>query len=153
MDNNLPELRDIHLPPADISFFPLAYGWWLLLSAVLAAVILFFLIRRLLRQSKKRYALRLLDQEKDSSTPIAAAVGMSEILRRICVYKYPAAAALYGKKWVEFLNSRSKERLVGKPAHLLQDAPYISVAGSRNYDAEDVKGLYRFCRQWIGENL
>ena len=37
--DNLPELRDIHLPSTDISVFPLAYGWWLVLATIVAIVL------------------------------------------------------------------------------------------------------------------
>jgi len=153
MDNNLPELRDIHLPLTEISFFPLAYGWWLLVVALAVLAFLVWQIRRQLRKSKKRFALQLLEKEKGQASPVAAAVKMSELLRRICVYKYPRAAALYGREWVAFLNEHSREKLYGRTAGLLLDAPYIGSGGSRNYNAGDAENLYRFCRQWIGENL
>lgn len=60
MQDNLPELRDIHLPSGDISFFPLAYGWWVLAGVLAAVVLLAWLTRFLLQRSKKRYALKLL---------------------------------------------------------------------------------------------
>ena len=77
---------------------------------------------------------------------------MSEILRRICVYKYKTAAALFGMEWIEFLNRHAKEKISVKTARLLLDAPYIS-ADSNAYDVQDVADLYRFCQNWIGENL
>lgn len=150
MQDNLPELRDIHLPSADISVFPLAYGWWVTLAAVAAVCLAVWLVRLLLRKSKKRYALKLLENARRPE--IASAVKMSEILRRICVYKYKRAAALFGKDWIDFLNSRSKKKIEGKTAQLLLDAPYVN-AGSRVYDSSDVAELYRFCQSWIGENL
>ena len=86
MQDNLPELRDIHLPSGDISFFPLAYGWWVLAGVLAAAVLLAWLTRFLLQRSKKRYALKLLAAARRPD--LGSAVRMSEILRRICVYKY-----------------------------------------------------------------
>ena len=135
MQDNLPELRDIHLPSGDISFFPLAYGWWVL-AGVLAAVVL--LAWKLLAAARR--------------PDLGSAVRMSEILRRICVYKYKTAAALFGMEWIEFLNRHAKEKISGKTARLLLDAPYIS-ADSKAYDDQDVADLYRFCQNWIGENL
>lgn len=58
--DNLPELRDIHLPDG-VSVFPPAYGWWVILGGVVLAFVLaeiFILVRR---KSKKLYALRLLN--------------------------------------------------------------------------------------------
>ena len=37
LDNNLPELRDIHLPDG-VSAFPPAYGWWVILATIIALV-------------------------------------------------------------------------------------------------------------------
>ncbi len=150
MQDNLPELRDIHLPSGDISFFPPAYGWWVLAGALSAAVLLTWLARFLLRRSKKRYALKLLAAARRPD--LTSAVRMSEILRRICVYKYKTAAALFGMEWIEFLNRHTKEKISGKTARLLLDAPYIN-ANSQVYDDKDVAELYRFCQRWIGENL
>ena len=77
---------------------------------------------------------------------------MSEVLRRICVYKYPEASALSGKSWVDFLNSKTKNGLDTKTAQLLINAPYMPI-NSQNYDAETLKNLKKFCLKWIGENL
>lgn len=150
MQDNLPELRDIHLPTGDISFFPPAYGWWVLAGALVFAVLIVISVRFLLQRSKKRYALRLLEEARRPD--LGAAVKMSEILRRICVYKYKQAAALFGMDWIEFLNRHAKEKISGKTARLLLDAPYIN-PDSKVYDEKDVAALYGFCRRWIGENL
>ena len=48
MEQNLPELRDIHLPDG-VSPFPPAYGWWVILGSVLLLLVLtelFLIIRR-----------------------------------------------------------------------------------------------------------
>ena len=115
-----------------------------------AVVLLAWLTRFLLQRSKKRYALKLLAAARRPD--LGSAVRMSEILRRICVYKYKTAAALFGMEWIEFLNRHAKEKISGKTARLLLDAPYIS-ADSKAYDDQDVADLYRFCQNWIGENL
>lgn len=150
MQDNLPELRDIHLPTDTISLFPLAYGWWVILAVIIAAVALFFAVRCLLKKSKKRYALKLLSEIEGEG--LTAAVKMSEILRRICVYKYKNAAVLFGKDWIDFLNLHAKHKLEGRAANLLKDAPYI---GNRSsvYNQDDLKELYSFCQSWIGDNL
>ena len=51
MEQNLPELRDIHLPEG-VSAFPPAYGWWVILGGILLLLLLTELFL-----SKKRYAL------------------------------------------------------------------------------------------------
>ena len=52
MMDNLPELRDIHIPDG-VSAFPPAYGWWVVLAGVVALFLLaeLFLI---LRQASKK---------------------------------------------------------------------------------------------------
>lgn len=149
-DNNLPELRDIHLPDG-VSAFPPAYGWWVILAAVLAALALIYVIRLLRRKSKKLYALYLLQNVHGINT-IASTIQISAILRRICVFKYPRAAALAGSEWLTFLNSKSKRPLTGKAADLLLAAPYIRPQ-SKGFERADVERLRQFCREWIGENL
>ena len=149
--DNLPELRDIHLPTDGVSFFPLAYGWWgllLLIVLLLVGIKVFFWLRK---TSKKVYAFYLLRKTMSDNSP-AAAVQMSELLRRICVSRYPEAVALNGAEWIGFLNGKSKEKLNLKTADLLQNAPYIPET-SKAYSEDDVMDLRQFCRRWIGENL
>ena len=148
--DNLPELRDIHLPDG-VSAFPPAYGWWLILAAIILVVVLFEVFKILRQKSKKRYALLLLSQAK-SANIILEAREMSEILRRICLVKYPNAAALFDKDWIEFLNAHSKSQITGKALTLLIDAPYINPE-SQNFSLEDINNLRSFCQSWIGENL
>lgn len=150
MEDNLPELRDIHLPDG-VSMFPPAYGWWVILASVIAIFILINLAKYIRRKSKKLYAMRLIKHVHNQNI-IASALQMSEILRRICVYKYKSAASLFGKEWIEFLNQHAKLKLEGKAANLLIDAPYIA-QNTKNYNTEDVIVLQDFCKNWIGENL
>ena len=51
MTDNLPDLRDIHLPDAGISARPPAKGWWLLLLGLVLMVALAFLWRYLRQKS------------------------------------------------------------------------------------------------------
>ncbi len=150
MEQNLPELRDIHLPDG-VSVFPPAYGWWVILASILAIFIIIELAILIRRKSKKIYALRLIKQVHNQNV-VASALQMSEILRRICVYKYKTAATLFGKEWIEFLNQHTKHKLEGKTANLLIDAPYIA-QDTKSYNIDDVINLQNFCKSWIGENL
>ena len=150
MEQNLPELRDIHLPEG-VSAFPPAYGWWVILGGILLLLLLTELFLIVRRKSKKRYALRLLDNVM-SANIIAAAAQSSEILRRICVFKYPKAAALFGQEWIAFLNSHAPKPLPKKAAELLLNAPYIG-ENSQTYSENDLRDLQKFCQSWIGENL
>lgn len=150
MNDNLPELRDIHLPDG-VSVWPPAYGWWVILAVVLGLLAAAWLYAFLRKKSKKLYALLLLKNIHCNNT-LDSAVEMSKILRRICVYKYPAAATLFGKEWIDFLNGKSKDKLDGKTAELLMNAPYIAEKGAP-FASADVIRLRQFCQKWIGENL
>ena len=108
--DNLPELRDIHLPQEAILIFPPANGWWVLLLLIIAAIVLIKIIIFIRRTSAKIYARKLLyalQQRND----ISAIIKMSEILRRVCIRRYPEAISLFGKEWIDFLNGKSKNRL------------------------------------------
>lgn len=150
MDENLPELRDIHLP-LDVSPFPIAYGWWLILAGIILVVLMAQFALYVRRYSKSRYALKLL-RNVSTLNAVYAAQQMSEILRRICVLKYKEAAALPGKEWLNFLNQHSKNKLNGNAAELLLNAPYIP-DDSQTYSSEDAEKLRNYCQSWIGENL
>lgn len=150
MNENLPELRDIHLPEG-VSAWPPAYGWWLILAVIIGSLVLFYLIMLLRKKSKKLYALHLL-QNIHCNNSLSSVTEMSAILRRICVFKYKEAAVLMGQDWLDFLNSHSKEQLEGKPAELLLNAPYMK-EGKNKVNSGDVVKLRLFCQAWIGENL
>lgn len=60
MPDNLPELRDIHLPDG-VSAFPPAYGWWVILALIIGFLLLYYLVRLARIKSKKLYALHLLE--------------------------------------------------------------------------------------------
>lgn len=147
--DNLPGLRDIHLPDGGVPFFPLAYGWWSILAFLAAAFIAYKVLRYLWQQSAKLYARRILLSLKDD-TDLAAAVKMSEILRRICVRKYPEAVAKSGEEWIEFLNTKSKWPLTGTAAILLRDAPFMV---KPSFKVDDMPTVWRYCYDWIGANL
>ncbi len=149
--DNLPELRDIHLPDQGVSFFPLAYGWWIILGAVIVAVLLVWLIIQIRKQSKKLYATYLLNKFAKENN-IKSAVAMSEILRRICLKKYPEAVAFSGQNWSDFLLSKSRKKLSEKSLLLLQTAPYIK-EDCDDFSAQDIIELRKFCHDWVGENL
>lgn len=150
MNDNLPELRDIHLPQG-VSPFPVAYGWWLVLAGIILVILMIQFALYLRRYSKSRYALKLL-RNISTMNAVFAAEQMSEILRRICVFKYKDATTLLGKDWLDFLNAHSKQELRGRPAELLINAPYIQ-QDSQTYTQEDAKVLQEYCQKWIGDNL
>lgn len=150
VSDNLPQLRDIHLPNG-VSVWPLAYGWWVILGSITAFVALCYLWKYIRRKSKKLYALRLLEKLKDKND-IRSAAAMSEILRRICIYKYPSAVSLSGKAWIDFIEDHCKNKLKKQERDLLLNAPYMP-EDITDFSSDDIDGLRLFCRNWIGENL
>lgn len=149
--DNLPELRDIHLPQETIPLFPPANGWWVLLLLIIATVVLFKLIIFIRRTSAKIYARKLLKALQEYND-VSAIIKMSEILRRACVRRYPEAVALFGKEWIDFLNGKSKNRLDEQAAELLINAPFMK-ENSQLYTPQKQQLLWQFCYEWIGENL
>ena len=150
MNDNLPELRDIHLPSEPIPFLPLAYGWWLL-SALLIGIIAAIWLFRLWRcKSKRHYALKLLSDLDVRQT--VSVIKMSELLRRICVYKYPRAATLFGIDWINFLNDHCRIKMGDSASAILLNAPYAAPHTSI-FEGKDIAELREFCQAWIGENL
>jgi hypothetical protein len=88
----------------------------------------------------------------DKENQIKAAADMSEILRRICISKYPEAAVKKGNEWVNFIHSHCKNKMSNKTAELLINSPYIPCE-NHTYTSKEVDELQAFCQQWIGENL
>ncbi len=150
MPDNLPELRDIHIPH-DLTNFPLGYGWSVIVAVCVLSFLAYKFIRFIIAKSKKRYALNLLKNITSDNIQKSAS-SMSEILRRVCVYKYPEALVLSGNDWIEFLNKKTKSKLDNITAKLLADAPYMP-SNSKSYDIETLQKLKTFCLKWIGENL
>ena len=150
MPDNLPELRDIHIPH-DLPSFPLGYGWSVIIAVCVLSFLTYKFIRFVVSKSKKRYALNLLKNIASDNVQKSASA-MSEILRRVCVYKYPEALVLTGKDWSEFLRKHSKAKLDDKTAELLINAPYMP-SNTKSYDMDVLQNLKTFCLKWIGENL
>lgn len=150
MPDNLPELRDIHIEDG-VSAWPLGYGWWVIIAGILALWGLVLLAVYLRRKSKKLYALHLIKGINDADI-VAAAAQISEILRRICVYKYPQAVALNGAEWQQFLMQHCKKTLSTAAFNLLINSPYMPTQ-NHNYNHDDLEALRNFSLAWIGENL
>ena len=150
MPDNLPELRDIHLPEG-VSVFPPAYGWGVIVACIIGAWVLWRYFDVLRRKSKKLYARRLLSKIAVDN-PIAAAAEISEILRRTCLIRYPEALALSGEQWINFLQSHTQKKLSEELANLLQNAPYMP-RDNKDFSVQDAQKLKDFGNQWVGENL
>ncbi|MCG6872679.1 MAG: DUF4381 domain-containing protein [Gammaproteobacteria bacterium] len=109
--NPLEQLRDIHLPAA-IPWWPLAPGWWLLGGLLLAGLLLGW---RWWRRTKAprpllvaaRGELAGIERRyRAEPRPDRLARELSELLRRVCVVRYPRAdsAGLTGDPWLALLD-------------------------------------------------
>lgn len=148
--DNLPELRDIHIPDG-VSAFPPAYGWWIVLLIILLFPLIIRLFKTARQKSRKFYALSIVNKINGENAVIGA-VKISELLKRICLYKYPEAVNMFGKEWIEFLKSHTKQHISEKAAELLSNAPYIA-KDSAKYDKGNLNELKEYTKKWIGENL
>ena len=146
--DNLPLLRDVHLPVSEW-LFPLGYGWFVLLGAIFVLYISYKIIKYIQSKSKKYYALSMLKKLKQDD--LSSVIKISEILRRICLYKYKNAITLFGDEWIVFLNNHCSKKITEKAAEVLVYGPYI--ATDKKYDKNDYKKVKKFAVDWIGENL
>jgi hypothetical protein len=151
---SVPELRDIHLPPAP-GWWPPAPGWWLLALALLIALV--FVSRWLWRRERQRRWRRRVRAELErivathahSADPLRAATDLSRLLRRATLLLDPRAAALRGEDWLDFLDARlpagnTTFRADGKA---LVDAPFRRPGDAGV--AVDVATLIALARRWL----
>jgi len=140
------QLRDIHLPP-EPSWWPPAPGWWLL--AIVIGLVAWRLTRYGLRSWRARQRSRALQEQFDAvllvTEPAAQLAAISELLRRAARQSDPAAAALVGRAWLEFLD-RSTDATAAPfsrgPGRLLLDGPYRA-----HLDVGSVRALIAPARQ------
>ena len=150
MNPDLP-LRDIHLP-AEIGWWPLAWGWWALLLLVLlllAGLIRWWIQRKpVQRLLVLQPALRELDRIEHTyrDDPHALAQELSVLLRRIAISLYgrKKAAGLTGNAWLEFLDQQRQSHVFSKQfRQALTELPY-----QPRSDA-NVMALLHEIRQWL----
>lgn len=109
MADNLPQLRDIHLP-AEPSAWPPAPGWWVLglLSLAVLVALLWLLRRHLRRRRRQRLLIAELDRLQPRSNDADAAplylAALSQFLRRLARAVRTDAASLRGAEWIQFLD-------------------------------------------------
>ncbi len=102
----LAQLNDIQTP-SGVDWWPLAWGWWAVI--VLALLIIVLTARAWYRHRQftkaKREALSTL--ATFSAEPAQAAVKTNQLLKRVAKHYFGAEAvsALYGDKWLQFLQS------------------------------------------------
>ena len=122
------ELRDIHLPP-EPSWWPPAPGWWLL---TLVLMVVAWMLARFLHQHwrarRRRLALQAeFDAALGLADPQAQLAAISQLLRRAARLRSPAAAALVGEAWLEFLDQAGGPEpafFTQGAGRVLRDGPY-----------------------------
>jgi len=154
-----PELRDIHLPPAP-GWWPPAPGWWLLALLLLVVVVLGsrrawrHLRRRRWRSRVQAELARIAAAHAQGGDALAAARATSQLLRRATLRIDPAAAALAGEAWLDFLDSRWPPAEAARgpfrhgPGRVLVDAQYRR-PGPDEALRGDVERLLALARRWL----
>lgn len=153
-------LHDIHLPAAP-GWWPPAPGWWLLATiiGVVAGLAMRWLWRRwrLHRwHARVRDALdRIAASHARRPDPVRVAAEVSQLLRRACLSLDPAAAALKGEAWLDFLDARLDPEPVGAApfregaGRALLELPYRREA----IDDCSAQALLALTRQWLDTAL
>lgn len=122
MQQQLEQLKDIHLPEP-ISWYPLAIGWWIVIALAVIAVILgvWWLLSK--RQRLQKNILAEL-QQLPTDAPLHFVSELSALLRRISIYcQGQSVQTLSGQAWADFLSAGQH----GMPQHVanaLANAPY-----------------------------
>ena len=128
-------LRDIHQPPPP-PWWPPAPGWWWLGAGVLLLVlgVAFFYWRR---RHRRASLARLFDRTVDAAhTPAAKLAAISALLRRAARTIDPAAGALDGDAWLQFLDrGLATPVFAAGPGALLRDGVFRRELSTTEVDA------------------
>ncbi len=154
-----PELRDIHLPPAPV-WWPPAPGWWVLALIVLVAfVVLAWRVQRRLRHRRwlarvQAQLARIAAAHASGLSALETAGEISRLLRRASLRIEPAAAALGGDAWLDFLDARwppaeaARGPFRNGPGRVLVDAQYRRPSADV-VPADEVAALLALARRWL----
>lgn len=164
MTDPLAELRGYH-PPEPVSWWPPAPGWWLLalLIAGLLALLLVWALRAWRRRRRLRAAPQAALEELAAlraaharyGDAIAFARGLSRLLRRYALTRYPrrAVAGLSGEAWLAFLDAHGGAgRFQAGPGRDLLVAPYRPGGGQAMGGELAVGELADLVEDWIQRN-
>ena len=107
---DLSGLKGLHVPSTP-DFFPLSYGWWIcFVAAFLVFIFLFFLILSFI-QSRRNQVLKELRRIKKIKSTRKLLIELNDLAKKVAIARLgrEKVAPLYGKKWVDFLNSGKKK--------------------------------------------
>ncbi len=108
MTPQVPELRDIHLPPAP-GWWPPAPGWWgLAVLGVLAVTLAIVRLRRAVRRRRRHALVRaelttIRENWRVHRDDARLAAEVSAFLRRLSLAADPRSVSLGGAEWLAFL--------------------------------------------------
>jgi len=143
-------LNDILLPQA-IGIWPLAPGWWLLLVlAIITPIIIYALLRWRQRVKQQRQPLRqalaAIEALADQTMSPALCAALNEVLKTYCLKRQPAAVALHGQAWGDFLRSRASA-FNKQQEQWLSHGAYLAHIPQTDNDA--VRSLCNAAQQWL----
>lgn len=145
----LSQLNDIQTP-AQVGWWPLAWGWYALAIFMIAAIALLVVFVRRRRQllKAKKQALKMLATLDDSLTNIQKLRQINTILKRAALSytDREVVAELHGEHWAAWLNSRNSKG----PQF---DTQLLSLAYQRDCSHEQVVNLKLQTEHWIKTNL
>jgi len=143
----LAPLIDIQLP-ADVSWWPMAFGWWLLILLVIGVCLSIALYYR--RNKKNAYRLEALSLlTKQGHHDIHR---INQLLKRtaITAYGQSVVASLHGHDWLNFLTKQAPQVNLSMPTKaLLAEGLYKNLNDLPESTAQD---FYRFTQQWIAQH-
>jgi len=157
-DQQLLDLRDIHLPEA-ISWWPIAPGWWIIFASIILIITAIFISRKIyLKKQLGREIHTELDdikrQYKQTKNKSQLAKSLSILLRRANISYYPKtdSAGLIGSEWLTYLDSTMTASSTNKKfqsdiGKVLLSAPYLPDDANLNFDATK---LIHLCESWLG---
>ena len=150
----LAQLADIHLP-AEISFWPPAFGWWILALMLLIAGS--FATRKLYEKAEQRKAcqyalaelescLKRLDESAGQKKLLRYVNDVNTVLRRVALVKFPESnpGSLVGGTWIAFI------RRTGNSSQLDDQLSAALSHGRFEKQIEvDSQALYQMAHSWI----
>ena len=150
----LAQLADIHLP-AEISYWPPAFGWWIL--ALLLLISGSFATRKLYEKAERRKAcqyalaelencLEKLDESAGQKKLLRYVNDVNTVLRRVALAKFPESnpGSLVGETWIAFI------RRTGNSSQLDDKlSAALSHGRFRKQIEVDSQALNQMARSWI----
>ena len=150
----LAQLADIHLP-AEISFWPPAFGWWIL--ALLLLIVGSFATRKLYEKAEQRKAcqyalaelencLERLEESAGQKNLLRYVNDVNTVLRRVALVKFPESnpGSLVGETWVAFVRRTGETRQLDA-----QLSAALSHGRFRKQIEVDSQALNQMARSWI----